>query len=1196
MGLFNSLKEIFQKAKQPDQKWVIGHRITVLGLQFQWQSSDQALPLSDPSPEVSASEQDRLKRTNLRLLEQHGFLSGEGILSFEQISKFDAEELQLVQLSYAAGWKLGVRPMAAPGRLNPKLIAEWYTPDGTYFTEIETPRFKAIPCGYLDTQHDTLHILPPGFLTVREKIREQPKFNKVSEEYRFLADIQEAVENANDFLGNYVNESPVTLDGQLAREKYIVPQSDDVKLEARNTADGGIEIRPTLPGFETFESAEALVNPANEIHKLWRNTDQGLGRERIAFDEAVTQKIKIARVLNQISAEEKSSLESDPFGFAQERLQHHPEFQDLSLEILDDLQLGETVQCLIEDNWERTPTIPLPAIVPPAIVPPSPNPNTPIENDLQVDRALETELPEETAPVKLPESVGRVDGFGVPQHISYGVRESGEVPNLLDEVEPIEVPPAPVAPKLVRDAAPVLLTKDNDEEVRFSAEASARLREELSRFPVSNSFRGTLYSHQEEGHIWLRNLWTAALEQPKGQGGLLADEMGLGKTIQVAALLAYLSENRQIRQTLIVVPGAVLQNWEKEIQRFVSPSLRIYLHHGPSRPRKASAWGDHDVIVVPFDTLSCDHCEFSKIQFTTLIVDEAHLIKNYSTLRARAVRAMNARLRIALTATPVENRLEELWSIVDFAQPGLLGSLRDYKKRYVAPIETNVEAQSAARDLLTVLSPHYLRRTKEVLRDLPKKHVHVVPLRMTAEQEDIYDTVRAGLLGRGARGLGIIHTLARTSAHPAATPVGAHPTISAKVQTILGDPERIISSSPKFQFIIDTLLEIKAKGERAIIFTSAKIVQPLLIRAIEHRFGFAPHCVTGDEKMANRPKILNDFNTGSGFDVITLSPQTVGLGVNITGANHVFHLTREWNPSKEDQATDRVYRIGQEREVHVYVPIVKHSKVLSVDERLNQLMEDKGRLTRSVIRASGDLKINDEDFLVCLWDKPTEETVEDIVVLEVAERAASFELKQNRAKPTTQLTSSTAERSLRTEVIELMKVSELEKRASTNQIEWDEFREIVMTLTNGPRHADQIARDLEYPPTLVTGLMASIKQVLNIDGLPVLQEQTQPPRGHRLEGEEVDARSRRSWYSLSFDGVVQLKSLLKKQEPFEDAVARVFGRIQKQTFITGDEITLILGSPRLYRRFSNEIEVLMKRHNMNVVFEDHGGPKIYKLA
>lgn len=495
-----------------------------------------------------------------------------------------------------------------------------------------------------------------------------------------------------------------------------------------------------------------------------------------------------------------------------------------------------------------------------------------------------------------------------------------------------------------------------------------------------------LKDHQLAGLAWLQMMWT---NSPSAcRGALLADDMGLGKTIQLLAFMAGLIESEpEVEPFLVVAPVSLLDNWKAEIEKFFNYGamdvLTLYGANLASKRAPSSSFdesllesgspkllspgwlGSARVVLTTYETLRDLEFSLAAQKWSVMVCDEAQKIKNPNAMVTRAAKKQNARLKIACTGTPVENTLADLWCLFDFVQPGLLGSLRDFGAKYRRPIEAKGDAQAEASvaELRELIEPQKLRRTKaEVAKDLPKKVVDegCRKLPLSSRQRSLYADAVAQFKSRGsARAsalqspLGLLHYLRRLCSDP--RPPGHIATTDESI-------ELIRSASPKMDWMLRKLKEIEASGtgDKAIVFCEFRDLQRVIQRAIAEVFGFVPDVINGDTSTESGSPIsrqarINAYQKSAGFQVIILSPLAVGFGVNIQAANHVIHFTRTWNPAKEDQATDRAYRIGQKKHVHVYYPVVVGGDFMTFDEKLDLLLERKRALSHDMLNGSGDV-------------------------------------------------------------------------------------------------------------------------------------------------------------------------------------------------------------------------------------------------
>jgi hypothetical protein len=453
------------------------------------------------------------------------------------------------------------------------------------------------------------------------------------------------------------------------------------------------------------------------------------------------------------------------------------------------------------------------------------------------------------------------------------------------------------------------------------------------------SFQGELRPYQERGLAWLSFLGSLGL------GAVLADDMGLGKSPQTLALLQSERDNGTAAgPTLLICPMSLVGNWQREAARF-TPDLSVHVHHGSDRlagPELAAAVATADLVITTYGVATRDRDALAQVAWSRVVCDEAQNIKNASTRQAQAVRAIPAPARVALTGTPVENRLTELWSIMEFTSPGLLGSAEKFRRRYVIPIERNADAE-ATEQLKRVTGPFILRRLKTdkaVIADLPDKLEMKVWCNLTAEQASLYQAtvddmmarIEAAEPGIERRGL-VLATMAKLKQvcnHP------AH---------LLGDGSRLDARSGKLARLEEICDEIVETGDKALCFTQyaefGRMLQPYLAA----RLGCAVNFLHGGTTKKRRDEMVADFQAGTEPEVFLLSLKAGGTGLNLTAANHVIHIDRWWNPAVEDQATDRAFRIGQRRDVQVR----KFVCIGTVEEKIDQMIEDKKALAEAIV-------------------------------------------------------------------------------------------------------------------------------------------------------------------------------------------------------------------------------------------------------
>jgi Holliday junction resolvase len=537
-------------------------------------------------------------------------------------------------------------------------------------------------------------------------------------------------------------------------------------------------------------------------------------------------------------------------------------------------------------------------------------------------------------------------------------------------------PPEKPVDKLIQSKgrAPTLLIPHNIETLGYAEEQRrAALASMPSGVELPASLSAELLEHQKHGVAWLQHLWRHS--PGYARGGLLADDMGLGKTLQLLTFLARaFADTPDMPPALVVAPVALLDNWQKEIERFFAPgTFRVLtLYDRELKARRVSReeidqqlrgegltrflrpnWrGNAQLVLTTYETLRDYEFSLAREAWSVMVCDEAQRIKSPAALVTQAAKSMNARFKIAATGTPVENSLTDLWCLFDFIQPGLLGALNEFGRKYKRPIEAKTEKEKAAlEELQTLFAPQLLRRTKDEVINLPPKtespDCRVLPISNT--QRRLYAEALAAHRAKiaacdskkvGQAMLGMLYHLRVLCAHPVQ--------MGQVADTSQPLPDAL-EVSPKLAWLMTTLDSIKRRDEKAIVFTELRDIQRVLQHYIGEHFGVRPVIVNGDthtrpDKDASRQKLIDAFQARPGFGVIILSTQAVGFGLNIQAANHVIHYTRPWNPAKEDQATDRAYRIGQDKAVTVYYPTVHAHDYVTFEKRLDELLTSKREL------------------------------------------------------------------------------------------------------------------------------------------------------------------------------------------------------------------------------------------------------------
>ena len=468
-----------------------------------------------------------------------------------------------------------------------------------------------------------------------------------------------------------------------------------------------------------------------------------------------------------------------------------------------------------------------------------------------------------------------------------------------------------------------------------AADASAR----IERLPPPVGFHGELRPYQQRGLEWLGFLTRLGL------GACLADDMGLGKTIQLIALWLHERESGSLPgPTLLVVPMSLVGNWQREIERF-APSLRVMVHHGHERLTGQEFVNEvtrYDVVISTYGLIPRDLEHLAAVDWHRIALDEAQNIKNPAAKQAVAIRSLRAVRRVALTGTPVENRLSELWSIIEFLNAGYLGGATEFRRRFAVPIERYHDADRAQR-LRHLIRPFVLRRLKtdpDIQVDLPDKMEMKVFCNLTREQAGLYEAVVRNMLGQIDRAGGIQRRGLILTALVKLKQVCNHPA------HFLSDGSSLPQRSGKCERLTEMLEEVLAEGDCALIFTQFRVMGELLLRHLRETLGRDVLFLHGGTTRKNRDAIVERFQCGDGdTPILILSLRAGGYGLNLTAANHVFHFDRWWNPAVEDQATDRAHRIGQDKHVQVH----KFVCIGTLEERIDSLLEQKRGLVDNIV-------------------------------------------------------------------------------------------------------------------------------------------------------------------------------------------------------------------------------------------------------
>ncbi|UJW36648.1 DEAD/DEAH box helicase [Saccharothrix sp. AJ9571] len=471
---------------------------------------------------------------------------------------------------------------------------------------------------------------------------------------------------------------------------------------------------------------------------------------------------------------------------------------------------------------------------------------------------------------------------------------------------------------------------------RFGDLLAGKADRHVERIDAPPGFHGTLRPYQRRGLAWL------AFLDELGLGTCLADDMGLGKTVQLLALEAFCRKDFPRPPTLLICPMTVVGNWQREAARF-TPDLRVHLHHGADRLSVTTTAAEHDLVITTYALAARDAEALGEIEWDRVVLDEAQNVKNSASQQAKAVRGFKARHRVALTGTPVENRLAELWSIMDFLNPGFLDTANTFRARFSVPIERHGDHEAAAR-LRHATGPFVLRRLKTdpaVIDDLPERLEFKQLCTLTAEQVTLYRAVVDDMLdqidqARDIKRKGLVlatmSKLKQVCNHPA---------------QFFGDGSELAGRSGKLTRLEEILEEVLAEGDKALCFTQFAQFGAMLVPYLSERFDTEVLFLHGGTSQPERDRLVERFQSPGGPSLFLLSLKAGGTGLNLTAANHVVHIDRWWNPAVEDQATDRAFRIGQRRDVQVR----KFACAGTLEEKVDRILAEKASLAKLVVGA-----------------------------------------------------------------------------------------------------------------------------------------------------------------------------------------------------------------------------------------------------
>lgn len=813
-------------------------------------------------------------------------------------------------------------------------------------------------------------------------------------------------------------KSPVNFDSYIVKENVVT--ADNFSLSVRGESSDRISLYPRFDGVDESELNKQYfgLSDAQQVYDL---SAQDGGRVRLVLSDDVYEAVSRVRPHVQVSGKSKDKLLADPRAI----------FDGIeNVDVVDVGQFGPRVKGI--GNYIFQPRIFIKQLRGGFLE--RSGTEADVSADAKAEVAIEAsdcngqsviipiggkeDLDELAEKLKAAEeaeesviTVLNTDGSAVQvpvtPELSMGIKSLVKEFDSHSDEEPVEKEKSP--PKNRQ----YVLIHDNEEDVNYSelnqhsqGSTSLKFERPVSLIEDLGGAAFDLKSYQKEGVAWLqeavRSIYRSARTLAGKRGGLLADEMGLGKTLQILTFIAWCLENPELlvndtekrtsKPILVIAPVILLENWKNEMGKFFKNDGAIFqpfeILHGNTlkdyrvvgRSGKEFEVGkptldlsrirENRVVVTNYDTVKNFQHSFAMVEWSVVVIDEAQEIKEAKTTVTMSVKSLNADLKIAMTGTPVENRLLDLWNIVDFCQPGLLGSASEFYLEYEHDVHSLPDAERQVRaDRLRrcvkydTPGTYLLRRTKEEkLEGLPSKTEVIRSSELSSQQIQLHNSILQELRKNpkkpGAH-LVAVQRLSKIYQH-----------ISLDMDSRIDQPGKYyVKSSPKLQDTVSLLREIKARNEKVLVFALFTKMQLILQKAIQEEFGIDVRIINGSVNTTTtgfgniRHKIIKQFESKPGFNVLILSPDVAGVGLTITAANNVIHFGRWWNPAKEAQATDRVHRIGQTQPVNVYIPISRSSGFETFDERLHTLLCRKRELAKDFLAPMSSLNVTEDELI-----------------------------------------------------------------------------------------------------------------------------------------------------------------------------------------------------------------------------------------
>lgn len=777
-----------------------------------------------------------------------------------------------------------------------------------------------------------------------------------SEQYELLTLVNDfnaaPVENKTfDFNLNYFNsikklaeESNCELDSYLANENVFVPEKIKIEL---GVDEQGFTVEPTIDSDKS-EQFKRSFERSRRVPAVMPLSNQDGERTRVVLNH--TQQTELANLKSKGKYQSREEI--------QNIIEHPTEFFDPDEFDLSELYSDRVIEIGVykphfypfvspyKSCWIAGATV-----------------NTPNNGTAKIQVKNQEELAELTQSIATAETSGKSVVDYKDTQLDLG--DAKFLANIAEKQ--LSQPDKPIDVKKIERK--VLIIEENAESLGYKAKQQVidgGGKYTLYANPFLNR-KFALKDHQKEGIAWLQHLLIN-----KASGCLIADDMGLGKTLQILYFIDWHArQHKDHKPYLIVAPVSLLENWENEYERFFNvPRLNVTRLTSRDVPRHFNKqvidqMQSADIILTNYESLRTSQLNFCAVEFDVVVLDEAQKIKSPGTMVTNAAKALKANFKVAMTGTPVENSLLDLWCIMDFCVPGLLGNARSFAKKYQSPLKNqDTDIISLGNEIHEQLGIYFIRRLKsDVAKDLPNKIEEKPRMAMPQIQEMEYqreiDNYNTGVNNNM---LVTIMNIREVSEHP-----------YLHTQSLSDySSQDLVDSSARLILTINSLDAIKARGEKAIVFAERKEIQKMLQRVFRERYGVIASIINGDSptivtarsrsNKLSRQATIDKFQNVEGFNIIIMSPIAAGMGLNVTAANNVIHHSRHWNPAKENQATDRAYRIGQTKDVYVYYPMAISSNFKSFDETLDELLSRKSSLATSTIFPTERIEVQREEL------------------------------------------------------------------------------------------------------------------------------------------------------------------------------------------------------------------------------------------